>query len=60
MKSMSGLERKPESLASAPDDDLDLAAIGEESRESHGNSHGDRTFLRQHERVPEVRFVGRQ
>ena len=31
-----------------------LAATGKESREGPRNSHGDWTFLRQHERVPEV------
>ena len=33
------------------------AAIAEESRETPCNSHGDWTFLRPHERVPEVPVV---
>ena len=33
---------------------------GEESREAPHNSHGDWTFLRQHERVPEVPVVTRE
>ena len=36
------------------------AAAGEESLEAPRNSHGDRTFLRPHERVPEVPVVPRE
>ena len=37
-----------------------LAATGKESREGPRNSHGDWTFLRQHEGVPEVPVVTRE
>ena len=37
-----------------------LAVTGEESQEAPGNSHGDWTLLRQHERVPELPVVTRE
>ena len=39
---------------------LGLAATAEESREAPRNSHGDWTFLRPQERVPEVLIVIRE
>ena len=51
---MSALERKLEVPASTPDEDLNLAPTGEESHEAPPNSHGDWTFLRPQECVPQV------
>ena len=36
------------------------AVTGEKSQEAPSNSHGDWTFLRPHERVPEVPVVTRE
>ena len=57
---MSALERKLEVPASTPDEDLNLAPTGEESHEAPPNSHGDWTFLRKHEQVPQVAVVTRE
>ena len=51
---MLGLDRKPEVLASTPDEDLSLAVTAEKLQEAPHQSHGDWTFLGPHERVPEV------
>ena len=57
---MSALEKNLEVLASTPDEDLGPARTGEESWEAPRNSHGDWTFLRQYERVPEVPVITRE
>ena len=57
---MSAQERNPEVLASTPGEDLEPVPTGEESREAPRNSHVDRTFLKQDERVPEVPVVTRE
>ena len=50
---MSALEKNPEVLASSSDEDLGHSPIRQESREAPRIWHGDLTFLRQHEWVPE-------
>ena len=60
LRSMSALEKNLEVLASTPDEDLGPAPTGEESQEACRNSYGDWTFLRQHERVPEVAVITRE
>ena len=54
---MSALERSPEVPASTPDEDLGHGTEWTGSQETPGNSHGDLTFLRQHEWVLEVSIV---
>ena len=56
----SALERNPDVLASTSDEVSAQTMTGEESREAPRNSHGDWTFLRQHERVSEVPIVTRE
>ena len=54
---MSALERSPEVPVSTPDEDLGPSTEWTGSQEAPGNSQGDLTFLRQHERVLELPIV---
>ena len=57
---MSALERNPEVPASTTDEDLGLGIDWKGILRGLHNLHGDLTFLRQHEHVPEVPVVSRE
>ena len=57
---MSTLERKPEGPASTPDEDLGPGSDCRGIPRGLAKSHGDWTFLRSHEWVPEVPVVTRE
>ena len=59
-RSMSALERDPEVVVSSPGDDIGPAPNGEVSQEAARNSHADCTFLRPHQRLPDVPIVTRE